>query len=92
VALPSGSICLANKACARNAITSPHHRSGRLVCNIPAKRDCHKGFAFSSFLYLYRNLVARCFGKRTNARGSSNRYDKQSGNLPDAIKLFCTRL
>jgi transposase len=44
------------------------------------------------YFYRYRNLVARCFGKGKNARGSSNRYDKQSGNLPDAIKLFCTRL
>jgi hypothetical protein len=39
-----------------------------------------KGFAFSSFLYRYRNLVERFFGRLKNARGLA------------AIKLFCTRL
>jgi transposase len=49
-------------------------------------------FAFSSFLYRYRNLVERFFGKLKNARGSSTRYDKRSNNFLAAIKLFCTRL
>jgi transposase len=40
------------------------------------------------YFYRYRNLVARCFGKGKNARGSSTRYNKRSDTLPDAIKLF----
>jgi hypothetical protein len=72
---------------------------------IPAKCDCRKGFAFSSFLYRYRNLVERflgallaqqvfgsLLGKRKNARGSSTRYDRRRDTLPDAIKLFGTHL
>jgi len=74
---------------------------------IPAKRNCRKGFAFSSFLYRYRyrNLVERflgallapqvfgsLLGKRKNARGSSTRYAKRSDTLPAAITLFGTHL
>ena len=57
-----------------------------------AKRNRRKSFAFSSFLYRYRNLVERFFGKLKNARGLATRYDKRSDNFLAAIKLFCTRL
>jgi transposase len=46
----------------------------------------------AAFFCRYRNLVARCFGKSKNARGSSIRYDKRSDTLPDAITLFSTHL
>jgi hypothetical protein len=46
----------------------------------------------AAFFCRYRNLVARCFGKRKNARGSSTRYNKRSDNFLAAITLFCTHL
>ena len=60
--------------------------------NIPAKRNRRKGFAFSAFLYRYRNLIERFFGKLKHARGLATRYDKRADNFLTAIKLFSARL
>ncbi|WP_152568106.1 transposase, partial [Sphingopyxis sp. LC81] len=60
--------------------------------NIPAKRNRKQSFAFSSFLYRYRNLVERFFGKIKNARGLATRYDKRADNFLAAVKLFAARL
>lgn len=90
-AVPSGSTFLADKAYDSDAIRSRITAQGGFA-NIPAKRNRRKGFAFSSFLYRYRNLVERFFGKLKNARGLATRNDKRSDNFLAAIKLFCTRL
>ena len=49
--------------------------------NIPAKRNRKRTFPFSAFLYRYRNLVERFFGKLKNARGLATRYDKRADNF-----------
>jgi transposase len=49
-------------------------------------------FAFSAFLYRYRNLIERYFGKIKHARGIATRYDKRADNFLAAIKLFSARL
>jgi transposase len=90
-AVPEGSTFLADKAYDSDAIRSKIQARGGFV-NIPAKRNRRKGFAFSSFLYRYRNLVERFFGKLKHARGLATRYDKRADNFLAAIKLFCTRL
>ena len=82
---------LADKAYDSDAIRSRITNQGGFA-NIPAKRNRRRGLAFSSFLYRYRNLVERFFGKLKNARGLATRYDKRSDNFLAAIKLFCTRL
>ena len=74
-AVPSGSTCLANKAYDSDAIRSRITEKGGFA-NIPAKRNCHKIFAFSGFPYCFRILVERFFGKFKNARGLATRYDK----------------
>ncbi len=89
--MPKGSTFLADKAYGSDAIRSKVQARGGFA-NIPAKRNCHKGFAFSKFLYRYRNLIERFFGKLKHARGLTTRYDKRADNLLAAIKLFCTRL
>ena len=89
--VPSGSTFLADKAYDSDAIRSRITAQGGFA-NIPAKSNRRKGFAFSGFLYRYRNLVERFFGKLNNARGLATRYDKRSDNFHAAIKLFCTRL
>jgi transposase len=90
-AMPSGSTFLADKAYDRDAIRNPTTAQAGFA-NIPAKRNRRKGFAFSSFLYRYRNLVERFFGKLKNTSGFATRYDKRSDNCLAAIKLFYIRL
>ena len=91
IAVPSGTTFLADKAYDSDAIRNRITAQGGFA-NIPAKRNRRKSFAFSSFLYRYRNLVERFFGKLKNARGLATRYDKRSDNFLAAIKLFCIRL
>jgi transposase len=90
-AVPSGATFLADKAYDSDAIRTRINSQGGFA-NIPSKRNRRKSFAFSSFLYRYRNLVERFFGKLKYARGLATRYDKRSDNFLAAIKLFCTRL
>jgi transposase len=75
----------------RKAIRARIESNGGFA-NIPAKRNRRKGFAFSAFLYRYRNLIERFFGKLKHARGLATRYDKRADNFLAAIKLFSARL
>ena len=75
----------------REAIRARIESNGGFA-NIPAKRNRRKGFAFSAFLYRYRNLIERFFGKLKHARGLATRYDKRADNFLAAIKLFSARL
>lgn len=90
-AVPEGSIFLADKAYDSDAIRDSVETRGGFA-NIPAKRNRKKTFAFSAFLYRYRNLIERFFGKIKHARGLATRYDKRADNFLAAIKLFSTRL
>ena len=90
-AVPEGSIFLADKAYDSDAIRERVEAQGAFA-NIPAKSNRTKSFAFSAFLYRYRNLIERFFGKIKHARGLATRYDKRADNFLAAIKLFSTRL
>jgi transposase len=90
-AVPEGSIFLADKAYDSDAIRDTLEAWGGFA-NIPAKSNRKKSFAFSSFLYRYRNLIERFFGKIKHARALATRYDKRADNFLAAIKLFSTRL
>ena len=89
--LPEDSILLADKAYDSDAIRSMVEAAGAFA-NIPAKANRKRSFPFSTFLYRYRNLVERFFGKLKNARGLATRYDKRADNFLAAIKLFATRI
>jgi len=89
--LPEHSILLADKAYDSDAIRSMAEAAGAFA-NIPAKANRKRSFPFSTFLYRYRNLVERFFGKLKNARGLATRYDKRADNFLAAIKLFATRI
>ena len=41
----------------------------KAFANIPAKRNRTNSFAFSAFLYRYRNLVERFFNRLKHAHG-----------------------
>ena len=71
-AVPQGSIFLADKAYDSNAIREKIEARGGFA-NIPLKRNRKKSFAFSAFLYRYRNLIERYFGKIKHARGIATR-------------------
>ncbi|NTZ43934.1 IS5 family transposase [Altererythrobacter sp. SALINAS58] len=90
-ALPKGSTFLADKAYDSDAIRRQITAQGGFA-NIPAKRNRRQSFAFSQFLYRYRNLIERFFGKLKHARGLATRYDKRADNFLAAIKLFSARL
>lgn len=90
-ALPEGCIFLGDKAYDSDAIRARIMAQGGFA-NIPAKRNRRQSFAFSPFLYRYRNLIERFFGKLKHARGLATRYDKRADNFLAAIKLFSARL
>jgi transposase len=90
-AVPEGSIFLADRAYDSDAIRDKVEAQGGFA-NIPLKSNRKKSFAFSTFLYRYRNLIERFFGKIKHARGLATRYDKRADNFLAAIKLFSTRL
>lgn len=89
--LAEGTILLADKGYDTEAIRARAQAAGSFA-NIPAKRNRTQSFAFSPFLYRYRNLVERFFGKLKQARGIATRYDKRADNFLAAIKLFSARL
>ncbi|MFZ0850419.1 MAG: IS5 family transposase [Hyphomicrobiaceae bacterium] len=90
-AVPEGSIFLADKAYDSDAIRETVEARGAFA-NIPAKSNRKKSFTFSAFLYRYRNLIERFFGKIKHARGLATRYEKLADNFLAAIELFSTRL
>ena len=83
-ALPEDSILLADKAYDSDAIRSTVEAAGAFA-NIPAKANRKQSFPFSVFLYRYRNLVERFFGKLKNARGLATRYDKRADIFLSAV-------
>jgi transposase len=73
---------------------TPSARRSKRAAVSPHPRQIHrkKSFIFSAFLYRYRNLIERFFGKMKHARGLATRYEKRADNFLAAIKLFSTRL
>lgn len=89
--LAEGTVLLADKGYDSDAIRAEAAAAGAFA-NIPPKRNRRSRPAFSTFLYRYRNMVERFFGKLKHARGIATRYDKRADNYLAAIKLFCVRL
>jgi transposase len=90
-AVPKGSIFLADKAYDSGPLRDALAAQGSFA-NIPAMRHRRQSFPFSAFLYRYRNLIERFFGKIKQARGIATRYDKRADNFMAAIKLLSVRL
>lgn len=65
---------------------------GGAWANIPARKNRKEAFAFSGFLYRYRNLVERFFGKIKQFRGIATRYDRNPENYMAALKLASLRI
>ncbi len=90
-AMREGAILLADKAYDSDAIRQLA-KNKKAWANIPPKSNRRKSFAFSKFLYRYRNLVERFFNKLKQFRGISTRYDKNPENFRTAVKLASVRI
>ncbi len=86
-----GAILLADKAYDSDAIRQLA-QSKKAWANIPPKSNRKKFFAFSIFLYRYRNMVERFFNKLKQFRGIATRYDKNTENYLGAVKLAPVRI
>ncbi len=75
--LRTGTTLLADRGYDTNAIRDQVAQA-KAFANIPAKRNRTNSFAFSAFLYRYRNLVERFFNRLKQAHGIATRYDKLS--------------
>ena len=89
--LTPGTILLADKAYDSHAIREQAQEQD-VWANIPPKSNRKGSFAFSTFLYRYRNLVERFFNKLKQFRGIATRSDKNPDNFLAAIKLVSTRI
>ncbi len=70
--LHAGTTLLADRGYDTDAIRATATQA-KAFANIPAKRNRKKTFAFSPFLYRYRNLVERFFNRIKEARGIATR-------------------
>jgi transposase len=89
--LTPGATLLADKAYDSNAIRDQVQDQG-VWANIPVKSNRKGSFAFSAWLYRYRNLVERFFNKLKQFRGIATRYDKSPDNFLAAIKIVSVRI
>jgi transposase len=89
--MQEGAILLADKAYDSDAIRQLAQNK-KAWANIPPKSNRKKSFAFSQFLYRYRNMVERFFNKLKQFRGIATRYDKKPENFLAAVKLASVRI
>ena len=89
--MQEGAILLADKAY-DNDVIRQLAESKKAWANIPAKSNRRNSFVFCKWLYRYRNLVERFFGKIKQFRGIATRYDKNPNNFMAAIKLASVRI
>lgn len=89
--LEDEAIVLGDKAYDSDAIRERIEDKGGWA-NIPPKSNRKEAFAFSKWLYRYRNLVERFFNKLKQFRGIATRYDKHHENFLAAIKLASARI
>lgn len=86
-----GQILLADRAYDSNALRQTMADRGAWACVKPM--TTRKGtIAFSSFLYRYRNLVERFFGKLKHFRAVATRFEKHPENYLALVKLAATRI
>lgn len=90
-AIAPGSIVIADRAYDTNAIRDHAARRGAWA-NIPPRANRKGTFAFSRYLYRYRNLVERFFNRIKHYRGIATRYDRRPDNFLAALSLAAIRI
>ncbi|MGI9489945.1 MAG: IS5 family transposase [Geminicoccaceae bacterium] len=91
IALESGAILLADKACDTIAIRDFADQR-QAWANIPPRKKRKGRFIFNKWVYRQRNLVERSFNKMKNYRGIATRYDRNPKNFLAAIKMIALRI
>ena len=89
--LGEGDVLLADRAYDSDALRTEMAARGAWA-NIKPRPGRKRRPAFSAFLYRYRNLVERFFGKLKHCRAIATRFEKHSANYLALIKLAAVRI
>ena len=89
--LGQGDVLLADRAYDSDALRTEMAARGAWA-NIKPMPGRKRRPAFSTFLYRYRNLVERFFGKLKHFRAVATRFEKHSANYLALVKLAAVRI
>ena len=89
--LGEGDVLLADRAYDSDALRADMAARGAWA-NVRPMPNRKQRFAFSPFLYRYRNLVERFFNKIKNFRAIATRYEKHAENYLALVKLASARI
>ena len=89
--LGGGQILLADRAYDSDALRNSLAARGAWANVKPMPRRINIP-SFSSFLYRYRNLVERFFGKIKHFRAVATRFEKHDANYLAVVKLVAARI
>jgi transposase len=89
--LGEGDVLLADRAYDSDALRTEMAARGAWA-NIKPMPNRKRRPAFSAFLYRYRNLVERFFGKLKHFRAVATRFEKHSANYLALVKLAAVRI
>jgi transposase len=87
----AGHILLADRAYDSDALRQAMNERGAWA-NIKPMPGRSKTLPFSGWVYRWRNLVERFFGKIKHFRAIATRYDKRDDNFLAGIKLAAVRI
>ncbi len=87
----AGHILLADRAYDSDALRQAMSERGAWA-NIRPMPGRRKTLPFSGWVYRWRNLVERFFGKIKHFRAIATRYDKRDDNFLAGIKLAAVRI
>ena len=89
--LGKGDVLLADRAYDSDALRTEMAARGAWA-NIKPMPGRKRRPAFSAFLYRYRNLVERFFGKIKHFRAVATRFEKHSENYLALVKLAAVKI
>jgi transposase len=89
--LGDGDVLLADRAYDSDALRADMATRGAWA-NVRPMPNCKQRFAFSPFLYRYRNLVERFFNKLKHFRAIATRFEKHADNYLALAKLAASKI
>ena len=89
--LGEGDVLLADRAYDSDALRADMAARGAWA-NVRPMPNRKQRFAFSPFLYRYRNLVERFFNKLKHFRKVATRYEKSARNYLAVVLMASSRL
>ena len=89
--LGEGDVLLADRAYDSDALRADMAARGAWA-NVRPMPNRKQRFAFSPFLYRYRNLVERFFNKLKHSRAIATRFEKHADNYLALVKLAASKI